>query len=106
MVYKAFDTLIEREVAIKILPDEVAGDEVTLRRFLAEAKAAGKLAHPNAVAIYEVGQENGTFYLVMEYVSGGTVAEEITRATRSRRSRPRASPSTLAAGWPPRMASG
>ena len=76
VVYRAFDTLIEREVAIKVLPEEVSENSVNLARFLSEAKAAGKLNHANTVAIYEVGQEGNTYFLVMEYVTGGSVADE------------------------------
>ena len=62
------------------LPEELSADETALSRFLAETKAAGKLAHPNAVGIYEVDQEGDAYYLVMEYVGGGTIAEELERA--------------------------
>ena len=80
VVYLAHDMIIERDVAIKMLPQELSADETALARFLSEAKAAGKLAHPNAVGIYEVDQEGDLYYLVMEYVSGGTIAEEVERA--------------------------
>jgi urea transport system substrate-binding protein len=79
VVYLGYDAVIDREVAIKMLPDEVAENSVTLQRFLSEAKAAGKLNHPNTVAIYEVGQEGKHYYLVMEYVSGGSVADQMER---------------------------
>lgn len=77
MVYRAHDTLIERDVAIKILPQEISRDEVSLKRFLAEARAAGKLSHANAVSIYEVGQDEGVYYLVMEFVAGGSVGDRL-----------------------------
>ncbi len=79
IVYKAFDSLIEREVAIKILPAELSADEISLQRFLAEAKGAGRLSHPNAVAIYEIGRSEGICYLVLEYVSGGTISDQLER---------------------------
>jgi urea transport system substrate-binding protein len=79
VVYRGFDALIEREVAIKVLPEELSHNAVTLQRFLDEAKSAGKLAHPNTVPIYEVGQEGKLYFLVMEYVSGGNVAEQMDR---------------------------
>jgi urea transport system substrate-binding protein len=79
MVYMAHDTLIERDVAIKILPQDISRDELSLKRFLAEARAAGKLSQANAVDIYEVGQHEGIYYLVMEYVAGGSVGDQLDR---------------------------
>ncbi len=79
VVLRAYDTSIERDVAIKVLPPELSGDEVTLGRFLAEAKSAGKLNHPHIVTIYEVGQEGTTNYLVMELVSGGSAEQHLER---------------------------
>ncbi len=81
IVYKAHDTLIERDVAIKVLPQELSGDEISLQRFLAEAKGAGKLTHPNDVAIYEIGQHEGTYYLVLEFVPCGSIADQMERAS-------------------------
>jgi serine/threonine protein kinase/ABC-type branched-subunit amino acid transport system substrate-binding protein len=78
-VYRAHDPIIERDVAIKLLPEELAGDERALERFLAEAKAAGKLNHPNVVAIYEIGQEGRAYFLVMELIPGGSVADGVDR---------------------------
>lgn len=72
LVLRGFDTAIERSVAIKVLPAELSQDPTALARFLAEAKSAGKLNHPNTVTIYEIAQEGDTYYLVMELVSGGT----------------------------------
>jgi serine/threonine protein kinase len=77
VVYRAFDTLIERDVAIKILPEELAADEATRNRFLAEAKAAGRLTHPHVVALYEIGQEGQTDYIVMELMKGGNLAQAL-----------------------------
>lgn len=79
VVYRAHDETIDRDVAIKVLPPELNGDPTTLARFLAEAKAAGRLSHPNAVAIYEIGEHERTHYLVMELVTGGSLAEEVRR---------------------------
>ncbi len=79
VVYRGYDEVIDREVAVKLLPDLVSENSVNLQRFLSEAKAAGKLNHPNTVAIYEVGQEGEHYYLVMEYVSGGSVADQMER---------------------------
>lgn len=72
VVLKGFDTAIERPVAIKVLPAELSNDKTSLTRFLAEAKSAGKLNHPNAVTVYEIAQEKDAYYLVMEMVSGGS----------------------------------
>jgi urea transport system substrate-binding protein len=73
VVYQAHDTLIDRDVAVKMLLDSLAADEKILKRFLIEARAAGKLNHAHAVTIYEIGQEGPRHYLVMELVSGGCV---------------------------------
>lgn len=80
VVFLAFDTMIEREVALKMLPIELSSNETALSRFLSEAKAAGKLTHPNAVAIYEVDRDGDAYYLVMEYVGGGTIEAELQRS--------------------------
>jgi len=79
-VYRAFDTLIEREVAVKILPPGISENSTSLRRFLAEAKSAGKLSHANAVSIYEIGQEGESYYLVMEFVGGGSIADQMEKS--------------------------
>lgn len=79
VVYRAHDPMIRRDVAIKVLPAELTANETALQRFLAEAQATGKLNHPHTVAIYEIGEENGTYYLVMEFVSGGSVASYMER---------------------------
>ncbi len=79
VVLKAHDPSIERDVAIKVLPAELSADETTLHRFLAEAKSAGKLNHPNTVTIYEVAHEADVHYLVMEIVSGGSAADHLER---------------------------
>ena len=75
VVLKARDPMIERDVAIKVLADNLANDAVALGRFLAEAKSAGRINHPNVMAIHEVCQEGSAIYLVLEYVAGGSVAE-------------------------------
>jgi serine/threonine protein kinase/ABC-type branched-subunit amino acid transport system substrate-binding protein len=71
VVLKAHDPLIERDVAIKILADHLTADATARARLLAEAKAAGKINHPNVVAIYEICPQEMTTYLVLEYVPGG-----------------------------------
>ena len=76
-VYLAFDPLIEREVAIKVLTQEVGTSSVALQRFLQEARSIGRLNHPNVVSIFDIDQWNGQYYLVMELISGGSLAEVV-----------------------------
>ncbi len=78
-VWRAEDTLLHRPVAIKVLREEFAGDEQFVRRFGQEAQAAASLVHPNVVHVYDVGQEQGTHYIVMELVEGETLKEAIQR---------------------------
>jgi len=77
IVYEAHDPLIDRSVAIKLLPDRLAVKPTALKRFLREAKAAGKLVHPNTVAIYEVGQDQERYYLVLERIRGGNAHDAL-----------------------------
>src|SRR5262249_43207984 len=74
-VYRARDTRLGREVAIKVLPEEVSADGDRLRRFEKESRAASSLNHPNIVTIYEVGQSDSTSFIAMELVDGKTVRE-------------------------------
>ena len=74
-VYKARDTRLAREVAIKVLPAEVASDRERLARFEQEARSASALNHPNIVAVYDVGRADSTSYIAMELVEGRTVRE-------------------------------
>jgi eukaryotic-like serine/threonine-protein kinase len=69
-VYKARDTRLSRDVAIKILPESFAADANRLRRFQFEAQSAGALNHPNILAIYDVGTYEGTPYLISELLEG------------------------------------
>ena len=75
-VYRATDEKLGRDVAIKVLPPEVAGDTQRLARFQREAQAAGRLNHPNIVQVYDVGSENGIYYIVMQLLDGESVADE------------------------------
>ncbi len=74
-VYRARDSRLGRDVAIKVLPAELSGDAGRLKRFEKEARAASALNHPNIVTIYEVGSEGGPSYIAMELVAGKTLRE-------------------------------
>ena len=69
-VYVAFDTVLQREVALKVLPTGAGADEEALRRFLREAQAAAKLSHPNVVAVYDIGRRGGVAFIALELVRG------------------------------------
>jgi serine/threonine protein kinase len=77
VVYRARDERLERDVAIKVLPPGALIDEEARRRFRKEALALAKLNHPNIAAVYDVGEQNGTDYLVMECVRGQRLAEKV-----------------------------
>jgi serine/threonine protein kinase len=78
-VYQAEDTLLQRKVAIKLLPSAVAQDADSLRRFRHEAQLAARLNHPNVVTIYEVDQHDGACYIAMELVPGGSAQDLLSK---------------------------
>ncbi|CEG26775.1 Stk1 family PASTA domain-containing Ser/Thr kinase [Bacillus sp. B-jedd] len=76
-VYLAHDVILDRNVAVKVLRLDFANDEEFIRRFHREAQSATSLAHPNIVSIYDVGEEDGIYYIVMEFVDGQTLKQYI-----------------------------
>ena len=69
-VYKAHDSRLDREVAIKVLPPEMSADEDRLRRFEQEAKATSALNHPNILTVYDIGEHDGSPFIVSELLEG------------------------------------
>jgi serine/threonine protein kinase len=78
-VYLAEQTSLNRQVAIKILHEDLRSDDVHLKRFVQEAKAAGGLQHPNIVQVFAIGEEDGTNYIAQEYVQGWNLREYLNR---------------------------
>ena len=78
-VYKARDTRLDRTVAIKVLPDMLAGDPQFRERFDREARAISQLDHPHICALYDVGDQDGTAFLVMQFLDGETLADRLTK---------------------------
>src|SRR5688572_14207723 len=86
VVYKGFDPVINRSVAIKTIHKSLIGQDVsgssTTARFKNEARAVGRLSHPNIVAIYEYGEDDNTAYIAMEYVEGRTLSQILNATPR------------------------
>ena len=101
-VFLARDQLLDRPVAVKVLFPEFATDPSFVERFRREAQSAANLNHPNIVSVYDWGQEQGTYFIVMEYVDGRSLAEHPRhrRPAPSRSAPPRSRPTS-----PPRSAS-
>src|SRR6266436_5935210 len=78
-VYLAQDARLDRKVALKILPPELAANQDRMRRFVLEAKAAAALNHPNIAHIYEIGESEGTNFIAMEFIDGQTLRDKIHR---------------------------
>src|ERR1700722_19634627 len=76
-VFRGRDERLARDVAIKVLSPDKASDPTIRRRFATEGRTAARLSHPNVVAVYDVGEDGGSPYLVMELVTGGTLADRI-----------------------------
>ena len=83
VVYRARDVRLNRPVAIKVLPPELAYDAAVRARFTREAQTAAQLGHAHIVPIYDVGERDGVAYLVMALVTGGSLAEILTRTPHS-----------------------
>ena len=74
-VYLAYDTILDRNVAVKVLRGDLSSDEKFVRRFQREALSASSLSHPNIVEVYDVGEDNGQYYIVIEYIEGKHLKE-------------------------------
>jgi serine/threonine protein kinase len=82
-VFAAYDEQLDRKVALKILRQTRSGAQIQRQRTLREARAAARIAHPNVIAVYEVGENDGNIHIAMEYVEGGTLLEWQTQERRA-----------------------
>src|ERR1700759_437302 len=81
-VYRAFDTVLERQVAIKLMHREIADDSDQLERFRREARAGAQLSHPHVVGVIDAGEDDRTAYIVLEFIEGETLKDRIRRCGR------------------------
>ena len=82
-VYLAYDVILDRNVAVKVLRGDLATDEKFVRRFRREALAASSLSNPNIVEVYDVGEDNGEYYIVMEYIEGKHLKQMLRKDRKS-----------------------
>ena len=78
-VYLAYDTILDRDVAVKVLRGDLSNDEKFVRRFQREALNASSLSHPNIVEVYDVGDDNGQYFIVMEYIDGKNLKDLVKK---------------------------
>ena len=105
-VYKARDTRLERTVAIKVLPQHLSSSPEVRQRFEREAKTISQLSHPHICALYDVGREGETEYLVMEFLEGETLADRLAKGAAAARSRRCATASRSRTRWTRRTGRG
>ena len=79
-VYEATDLRLDRRVALKVMPEALADDDTFTQRFVREARAAARLTHPNVVAVYDQGEDNGLLFLAMEFVPGRHTLRDVIRS--------------------------
>ncbi len=79
-VFRAYDPELDRHVAVKVLPSFQAEDPTFVERFRQEAQSIARLNHPNIIQVYDFGEDKGFTFIVMEYVTGGTLARHVTHA--------------------------
>src|ERR1043165_1442798 len=78
-VYRARDTRLDRDVAVKVLPEQLSSSAMLRERFEREARAISRLNHPHVCTLYDIGHQDGVDYLVMEYLEGETLADALAR---------------------------
>ena len=98
-VYRARDTKLDRDVAVKVLPADLAGDPEALSRLEREARAVAQLSHPNILAIHDFGREGEVAYAVMELLEGETLRARLEQGALPAR-KPSISPCRWPRGWP------
>ena len=101
-VYRARDTKLNRDVAIKVLPPHLASDPAALARFEREAQAVGALSHPNILAIHEFGSDQGVSYAVTELLDGDTLRGRMGASPLPVRKRPSTTACRSSGAWLPR----